>query len=264
MGSPESGRMMSDNGGPHDTRSNPLSFLTEWAKANPQAAPIVMGAIACFAAAAVIGQFGIDLQASIPNVFYILGIGVFLLVLARVVSNELMMRALAWFLLGLVVCWILAFIIHRSAPISVTSRQQLGCVVYFWKDCVTVADNEAQRTAPAPSAAGPLAAPEAGTDVDPRRYTVFVQFAGSLQRDAVRSLMQQLQSQGWKVQGVDGGGQRTAAAAGFSEIRYPPGNEAAAKALAAVVQSSKLSARPIGLSPNSSILKDVLEVWISR
>lgn len=247
-----------------DNSLDPWSFLKEWAKNYPQAARIVLGAVACFAAVALVANFGLDLQANIPNVLYILFIGIFLAVLARAVSDKLMMGALSWFAFILFVCWVSAFTALRVVPLSSTARQQLGCAVYFLRDCETLADKDAQ-VSPNSSSVSPALSPAVPANgLDPGKYKVFVQFAGVLQRDSVRAMMQQLKDQGWNVQGVSGGGQRTAAAAGLSEIRYPPGSEAAAKALAAVVESSKLSARPLGVAANGSLDSSNLEVWISR
>lgn len=110
----------------------------------------------------------------------------------------------------------------------------------------------------------PLDRAPAKTDLVYGKYRALVQFTGRLDRRNVRAMMQQLESQGWNVQGVDGGGQRTAAAVGTSEIRYPAGSEAAAKELAGIVQSAKLSAAPVGTALNNAVKKDELEVWISR
>jgi hypothetical protein len=96
-------------------------------------------------------------------------------------------------------------------------------------------------------------------------YQVFVQFAGALSRDDVRAMMRRLSEAGWSVQGVEGGGERTPAAAGLREVRYSAAaDEAAAKALARAVQASSLVSRPIVTKLSGEAEKGALEVWISR
>ena len=60
-----------------------------------------------------------------------------------------------------------------------------------------------------------------------------MQFAGDITRDSIRETMRALSSEGWNVEGTEGRGQRTTAAAGLLEIRYGrPEDAAAAQALA--------------------------------
>lgn len=96
-------------------------------------------------------------------------------------------------------------------------------------------------------------------------YQVFVQFAGTVTREDVRAMMRKLSQVGWKVQGIEGGGERTSAAAGLQEVRYSDtGDAAAAKALAQAVQASSLVSRPIIPKLSTGVAKGTLEVWISR
>ena len=111
----------------------------------------------------------------------------------------------------------------------------------------------------------PSAAPKIETNVRPGDYQVFVQFAGILKRDDVRSMMETLRDFGWNVQGVSGGGERTSKAAGYLEIRYGAKDDLpAAQSLAAAVQVSDLTSRAIIPKQNSAIGKGKLEVWISK
>jgi hypothetical protein len=81
-------------------------------------------------------------------------------------------------------------------------------------------------------------------EIRPGDYKVFVQFAGVLRRDDVRDMMKNLHDVGWNVLGIDGGGQRTSAAAGYNEIRYgDSGDASAAQALAKAVQTTNITLR---------------------
>lgn len=109
------------------------------------------------------------------------------------------------------------------------------------------------------------AAPKVDQNIAPGNYRVFVQFAGNLKREDVRSMMEDLRDTGWNVQGVRGGGERTGQAAGKSEVRY--GNKqdlAAAQALALAALSSGLTSRALVPTQVSAIQKGTLEIWISR
>jgi TIR domain len=102
------------------------------------------------------------------------------------------------------------------------------------------------------------------TPIKPADYQVFVQFAGVIQRDDVIAMSHKLSEKGWRVQGADRGGERTGSAAGYNEVRYSPGDEAAAKALARLIQEANLVPNTIAVTPASGIDANTLEVWISR
>jgi hypothetical protein len=76
------------------------------------------------------------LQARIPSVLYVIGIGVLLLVVTSIVNNRLMMQALSWFVLVMAVIWVILFALSRfnSSPV-------LACAVQFWNACFTTAPN---------------------------------------------------------------------------------------------------------------------------
>jgi hypothetical protein len=110
-----------------------------------------------------------------------------------------------------------------------------------------------------------LRPPDAGFQAS--NYQVSVQFVGAIVRDTVRTMMKSLRNNGWNVQGVNGGGERTAAAEGYAEIRYASsGDLPAAQALASEVQAAKLTSPDTIISAKltPSVAKGSLEVWISR
>jgi hypothetical protein len=232
-------------------------ILKEYAQQHPQAAAILMGAVACFAAVAAVRSFGIDLEASIPSVLYIIGIGVLLLIVVAVLNDAMLMTFIKWFIVMLGLVWLAVFIAHKIID---PGSPKLACAAFFWQPCRATADS----IAPPPSLPPPQQV------VIPRienagSYQVFVQFAGLINRDDVRMMMRQLSDSGWRVEGVEGGGERTAKAAGFAEVRYAErGDEPVAKALAEAIQATKLLSKPLKATENPRIKKGTLEVWISR
>ncbi len=111
----------------------------------------------------------------------------------------------------------------------------------------------------------PLPPPPPPASFQASNFNVFVQFAGYLDRNKqIIPLSQKLAQDGWNVQGLERGGERTSAAAGYNEVRYSKGNEDAAQALARTIQAQNLTSKAIGLSLTPSIPKQNLEVWISR
>jgi hypothetical protein len=115
------------------------------------------------------------------------------------------------------------------------------------------------------SEAVPAPNPVPATKIVNSEYQVFTQFAGSLQREQVRSMMQALAKENWNMQGVTGGGERTPAAAGVNEIRYTAvEDKAAADELAKSVQKSGLTSRSVISSFAFGIRPKTLEIWISK
>jgi hypothetical protein len=239
----------------------PVQSLQALAKANPQAATLLMAGIGGFAAVAIVTSFGLNLQSSIQPVIFVAGIGVMVLVLTAIVNNELIMFVLQWFVAIMAMIWCAAFVASQAFP----ENERLRCAALFWISCAKNADilaAAASRSLPPVEPAKPL--PEDSAIV-PGNYQVFVQFAGILSRDNVREMMQSLAAEGWKVQGVEGGGQRTATAAGYNEIRYSSGADAtAAKALAASIQSTNIVASKITTARVQQVEPGTLEVYISR
>lgn len=98
---------------------------------------------------------------------------------------------------------------------------------------------------------------------------VFIQFAGSLQRERIVTLARALFAQGWKMQGADRGGERTAAAAGTNEVRffYPEDRQyAEGLALAIIGIADWVPAMEVVDLSNSGYepARGQLEIWTSR
>lgn len=98
----------------------------------------------------------------------------------------------------------------------------------------------------------------------PSEYRVLVQFFG-IERSDVRAMMRRLQKNGWRVDGIQGGGEARPEAKDTNEVRYKlPDDGNAAKLLANQVQEEDLASAAITVKPNQSVDSRTLEVWISR
>jgi predicted acylesterase/phospholipase RssA len=116
-----------------------------------------------------------------------------------------------------------------------------------------------------PPASVPDDPPTTPDSFDRRPYTVWIQFAGSLTRDQMKTFGQDILAKGWKAPGAAQGGERTPRANRQNEIRHNP--ETDAKAVAQLVDdvnksgitSTKVVGKPVAIIPKNS-----LEVWISN
>jgi hypothetical protein len=245
--------------------AGPLDILKDYKSTNPEGFAVLLGGIASFAAVAIVIGFGIDLQAQTPAVMYVLGVGVLVTVIAAIVRDVRLMAVLKWFATLLVIIWVVAFGLTRLIGNEILSRSgwQLQCIVEFWRPCVIVSDRQAEEDNLAPPVE-PAPPPEIDPAISPGDYKVFVQFAGIIKRDDVRIVMKQLAATGWNVQGVDGGGERTAAAAGYAEVRAASSDIAAAKVLAEAVHAFKLTPRSISAKEVAGVPPGTLEVWVSN
>jgi hypothetical protein len=240
----------------------PIQWIREFAKRNPQSATLLFGGVACFAAVAAVGSMGLDLESKILPALYVIGIGIVLVIATAIINNRFMLNTVSWFIIVMTAMWMIMFIISRFSANPVWA-----CAAYFWTPCRTTADEVATAQSvsrPASPVQSPAKSAAPGS-IQPGNYKVLVQFAGVLQREDVRAMMKKLREFGWNVLGVDGGGQRTGAAAGYGEIRYRNNVDAsAAQELAQLIQSTKIVSKTISIKQNSTIEAGTLEVWISQ
>ncbi|SIQ73656.1 hypothetical protein SAMN05880582_103172 [Rhizobium sp. RU20A] len=142
----------------------------------------------------------------------------------------------------------------------------IECLVRPLESCTEVQDAIASsETAPVikpVEEAAATATPPAAA-VDKSKYTIYVQFAG-YPRETVVKAAQALQAAGWKVVGAAQGGERLAAAAGLSQVRYSgEADKAAAELLASDINQTGIKAG-VKATPNPVIVPGVLEVWIGQ
>jgi internalin A len=102
------------------------------------------------------------------------------------------------------------------------------------------------------------------TTVITAEYSVYIQFAG-YERPQIVSLADALVKQHWNVQGRDQGGERTASAAGLSEVRYHDAQrKAAADILAGAINATGLLNTQVRAVAVAAVQPNVLEVWIGQ
>ncbi|KIZ39268.1 hypothetical protein OO17_20895 [Rhodopseudomonas palustris] len=213
--------------------------------------------MAAFIAVAAVGIFGIDTEARIRPALYLVFVGVLVAIVTAMLHDPWIMNLLKWSVLFVCIAWVLVFAFSKLNPQS----QGLACFANLLIDCRTTADTVAERANPPPPT--PIkteVAPPAATN-----YDVFFQFAGAIDRSDVRSVMKKIGDAGWKVEGVDGGGQRTPSAANTAAVRYrDQSDDPTARTLADSLNATKLISRSIKPERNDGVAKGTLEVWISR
>lgn len=236
-----------------------IEYLRMWISRNRPAAALVSGAIALFAAVAVIEGFGGDLEAKIASIVWILAIGFLLIVIERFLGEPFAMRALAWFFGALLVLWVLVFIWSKLEP----ENPRATCLVFFWQPCRVTADIKADAASPAGITLQGSASPaDTVTPAIPvGQYQVYIQFAG-YSRTTIVELARLLETGGWKVEGAGQGGERIASAAGKAEVRHHSGDEQAAKALAAAISATNI--KTVKTVRMDIIKPGTLEVWIGQ
>jgi hypothetical protein len=246
---------------------NPLKVLTELFRREPSLAVVLLAGLGVFAAAAIVISWKIDIQVASQTGLYILGFAVAVLAVGALGNSPTIRKALGWFFALFIMFSGSAFFISAVFP-SQTIVAPPYCLVEFWKKCLSqggLGDQYAERNFTPVSSPQPI--PQQPTVVGIRQsdYRVLVQFAGVIRREDVKAMMLKMRAGGWRVEGADGGGERTPVAAGYNEIRYAdPQDEEAARKLAAEVQRANLTPKQITVTRVQGIPAKTLEVWVSR
>lgn len=243
----------------------PSQVLQELLKINRPAANLLLVGMGAFAAAAIVASFGIEPSVAAVTAGYIVGFSAAIAVVVWIVGNQLIKTTLGWFLTILFMAWSASVLISLIAP-GRTFLQPAPCLLKFWDKCGVVLDRIADETytGPVTPITPAIPAPPPSAAIPKSNFQVFVQFAGVIRREDVRAMMSGLKGDGWNVQGVSGGGDRTVAAIGYNEIRYGPGGEPAARLLAGEVQKANIAAKPLTVVQTKGFDSSRLEVWISR
>lgn len=219
----------------------------------------LISGVAVFAALAIVLGYGIKPQADLASAAIVAVVGIFALVMSMVISDTRMVEILKWFVLGTFLIWCAAFGLHRVYPANDAFR----CLAYPFSDCLAVTDQNAIAENPAPPLqAQPIAPP---AQIDPKAYQVYMQFAGTIRRDDVKTAMREMAKAGWNMQGVEGGGERTVSAAGFAEVRYGvDADQSAANALAEAVNKTRLISKPVAAKKVAAVPANRLEIFVSN
>ena len=101
--------------------------------------------------------------------------------------------------------------------------------------------------------------------LDKSRYTVWIQFAGTLTREQMKSFGSKLAESWPNTPGAAQGGERTGNAAGLNEVRFGPGTDSrAAEELAKAINQARIVSVEVKPRLVSVIPKNSLEIWISN
>mgnify|MGYP000017529503 CR=1 FL=1 len=271
---------------------SPVAAIEKLLTVNRDAAVLILTGIAVFTAISIVGAYKINLDTALGVAAYIFGFGVAATVFSIVIADLRIRAVMGWFLVVLIVGWTVVLsisILFQPGPF-----RPVYCILSFTERCEDVAERlalaEQKRSAvvvemvPAslpvtptggivldavPSTVRPMnvdfstTIATASASVAVATPEVFVQFAGVITRDSVRELMRTLRAQGWNMQGVEAGGKRTEAAAGYNEVRYSPGEQAEAERLAEALQRLNPTGKPIIAVDNAAVAAGALEVWLS-
>lgn len=251
----------------------PVAALEKLLTVNRDAAILILTGIVVLAAISIVGAYNINYDTALRIAAYIFGFAVVATVLSIVVSDIRVRAVLGWFLVGLVIIW--TVILSVSILIQPGPFPPVYCIVNFSQPCDEVAERialaEQKRAAvvldvvnapiPLPTETQVNEPDEAAIALPQQQ--VFVQFAGLITRDSVRNMMLTLQAEGWNMQGAEGGGERTEAASGYNEVRYPSGAQADGELLAATLQRLNLTGKPVVAVESGRVAADTLEVWLS-
>lgn len=243
----------------------PAKVLSLLLRINRPAAVFLLTGLAVLAAAAIASSWrNISPNALALFGIYILGFSVITYVLVYIVMDAVLKRILGYFITGIFMCWTSAIFISAVVPPDLIPLPAPVCLIQIFREDCSLKDSAAKEKHTPVARVEPVVAAASGT-IRRGDFTVFVQFAGVIVRDDVRAMMTKLETEGWKVEGAQKGGERTAKAAGYNEIRYSSDeDENAAKDLARSVQEKNLTPKGIVIAKTFSVPRRTLEVWISR
>ncbi len=264
-----------------------LEVIREYVKAHPTAGGLVLGGVAVCAGLAMVTGYGVDLNSDMPSILKLIALGCLLAVLGYITLHPILMPIVACCLLVLGVAYVTVLGLAQVYP----ENETLECLAAW--NCRAAIDEKSasqagsdqplatealvanggclcspfpntgvftQQSIPGPS----TALPSSSEPSQPFGQLVYVQFAGAITRDAVRTFMKQLRAAGWEVQGVDGGGERTTKADGLSVVRHAPADKDAAVALVALLNEWKVIDRTFAPDENPLIQAGSLEIWMGR
>ncbi|WP_377291464.1 hypothetical protein [Rhizobium sp. SG2393] len=258
---------------------NPQSTLRELLKVDHTTAIFLMATMTILAIVGAFAAFNIDAWTLLLYGLVSLILTFLFTVIAAIVASRATRQILGWIVLALALAWlfltaagglfnpvtglIASIFESRTPPVWLKG---IECWVRPLENCTKVQDTIATSDAapaikPVDEAEAPATTPAAA--VDKSKYTIYVQFAG-YQRQTVIDAAKALQAAGWKVQGAAQGGQRLAAAAGLSQVRYSAdADKAAAELLASDINQTGIKGG-VAATQNPVIVPGVLEIWIGQ
>jgi hypothetical protein len=129
---------------------SPGDLLIELVSTDKILAKIVMSGLAVFAAVAMIKTWGIDAAGGALIGIYVVGFGVGLIVIRRVISNRSLMKVFSWFLTTLVMAFMSVLFLAVVFPQRAYSWgiSTASCLVRPWGSCAAVSRDVAEAALP--------------------------------------------------------------------------------------------------------------------
>lgn len=270
---------------------NPVDIITHALRVDRRMAKFILGGLTLLGAAALVISWDYDLDKIFRVAIFILVFCVAIAILANI--RGLISLIAAWVILGVGVIYIglgaaqfltLSSLTPPVPPfLCFISPVDARCTQLAQSAAIETATVVGQAVdAPAVTAPGQPAATTTTTNgateqpVPPpppplpaRNAKVYVQFAGALDRGAMKTFSNGLAALGWTVPGASRGGERIASAAGLNEVRF---FHASDKPAAERLARDATDASPAGKTVKPRDLSDgyinspagQIELWISR
>lgn len=265
---------------------NPVDIITHALRVDRRMARFILGGLTLLAAAALVISWDYDLDKIFRVAIFILAFCVAIAILANI--RGLISLVAAWVILGVGVIYISLGAAQFLTLSSLTPPVPpfLCFISPVDARCTQLAQSAAIETASVmgqavdmsseprpPQLEVPPSRPTSSANLPapptPRTATVYVQFAGVIDRDAMAVFSQRLAALGWTVPGASRGGERIASAAGLNEVRFFHGSD---KPAAERLARDATNASPAGANVK---LRDLsagyinspegqLELWISK
>lgn len=238
-------------------------IISKLLKLNKTAAIALLTVMGLVAIAAVYAQNKIDAEDLYQIGILVLAAFVFFALVSQ--FTGFMAKIATWLVFGFSVCYMLLFSYQTMFRPPLENVLQAGCFFHpFKQGCPAYHKDEADRVVQ------DIITPEnTPLDID-TAGAVYVQFAGSLDRDDVIDVAMSLLDVGWKMQGATRGGERIGSAYGKNEVRYfYPEDKQSAELLALEFDikakwASGIVAKDFSEAGFKNVAKGTLEVWTSR
>jgi hypothetical protein len=250
-----------------------LSYITLLERINKPAYDALILGMAVFAAVSIVAKWqkDFDFQLVMLTALCLVVFAFLLSAVVWIIQNHQIRLLISWFLTVVFLLWGTSLTCATLMPGVVRFIPAPACHIYIFADaCSNARDRlgkeRLQNEGPVAKVT-PVAVPPIG--YEPHDYQVSVYFDGAIDRDDVLKMTAELQKGGWSLQKRPqrGGVMRTRGALGYNEVRYNPAsqsNEAAAAAIARLVQGANLTPVQIRPVPVPTIAANSLEVWFSR
>jgi hypothetical protein len=164
--------------------------------------------------------------------FLFVAVAVGLVVFFKAIDGSAIPKVILWYLTSMLILTATAFWIQTILRSPVSFLIEPSCFVHPWNQGCPFGSNASGKPEDAADvikktndSANP-AQNEPSGNIAPLQYrpesrnSVAVKFAGALSREDVVKVSLALQKAGWKVEGADRGGERTARAIGVNQVRY--------------------------------------------